>query len=253
VVGGQDNYGLPGFFKAFSTSGQFLWQINLPGEPYPGIFETPFERGRFSPDGTTVYLGTTISGEPLNNLHCYLYAIQTTNTQTCSYSINPLSKSFPSTGGEDSVNVIAPNGCTWTATSNAPWLTIISATSGSGNEVVNYIVRDTTVPRTGTLTIAGQTYTVTQSGAGSSCTYSISPTIKTFGKSGGADTVSVAAGTGCSWSASSNASWIRIKSGNSATGNGVVAYTVSVNSSGLARVGTMLIAGKTFTVKQKPS
>lgn len=46
--------GLPGYFKAFSTSGQFLWQINLPGEPYPGMFEFPFERGRFSPDGATV-------------------------------------------------------------------------------------------------------------------------------------------------------------------------------------------------------
>ncbi|HSE36496.1 MAG TPA: PQQ-binding-like beta-propeller repeat protein, partial [Blastocatellia bacterium] len=103
IVGGQDNYGLPGFFKAFSTSGQSLWQINLPGDPYPGMFEYPFERGRFSPDGTTVYMGTTISGEPENNLHCYLYAIQTAGSQNCSYSINPLSASFSSSGAEGSL------------------------------------------------------------------------------------------------------------------------------------------------------
>ena len=254
VVGGQDNFGMPGFFKAFSTGGQFLWQIDLPGEPYPGIFEFPFAQGRFSPDGATVYMGTTISGLPPDNSHCYLYAIQTADAQTCSYSINPLSKSFTSRGGEDSVNVVAPNGCTWTATSNATWIMITSATSGSGNELVTYAVRDNyaTTPRTGTLTIAGQTFTVTQSGEGGGCTFAISQTNRSFGKSGGAGSVSVSAGTGCSWSASSNASWITITSGSSATGNGVMTYSVSVNNSGHSRAGTMLIAGQTFTVKQKP-
>jgi hypothetical protein len=164
VVGGQDNYGLPGFFKAFSTDGQFLWQIDLPGEPYPGIFEFPFARGRFSPDGTTVYMGTTISGLPPDNLRCKLYALQTAEPRTCSNSINPLSKSFTSRGGEGGVNVVAPNGCTWTATSNANWITFTSDTSGTGNGIVTYLVRDNfaTTPRTATLTIAGQTLTVYQ-------------------------------------------------------------------------------------------
>jgi hypothetical protein len=48
------------------------------------------------------------------------------------------------------------------------------------------------------------------------------------------------------------ASWVTITSGGSAIGSGVVTYSASVNNSNLARVGTMLIAGKTFTVKQKP-
>ena len=254
VVGGQDNYGLPGYFQAFSTSGQFLWQIDLPGEPYPGMFEYPFARGRFSPDGTTVYMGTTISGEPPDNLHCYLYALQTAEARTCSNSISPASKSFTSRGGTDSVNVVAPNGCAWTATSNATWIEFTSATSGTGSEIVDYVVREnlSTTARSATLTIAGQIFTVTQSGAGGDCAFTISPTNKSFARSGGAGSVSVTAGAGCNWSASSNASWITITSGSSATGNGVVTYLVSVNNSGLARVGTMLIAGKTFTVKQKP-
>src|SRR6185295_17116716 len=105
VIGGRDNYGLPGYFKAFSTGGQFLWQINLPGQPYPGMFEFPDQRGRFSPDGATVYMGTSISGEPPDNLHCFLYALQTATGQTCSYSISPLSGSFPSGGGRPIVNV----------------------------------------------------------------------------------------------------------------------------------------------------
>ncbi|HLF84887.1 MAG TPA: PQQ-binding-like beta-propeller repeat protein [Blastocatellia bacterium] len=253
VIGGRDNYGLPGYFKAFSTSGQFLWQINLPGEPYPGMFEFPFERGRFSRDGATVYMGTTISGEPEDNLHCYLYAIQTADTQTCSYSIDPLSKSFTSRGGEGSLNVTAPNGCGWTATSDATWITLTSATSGSGNDVVTYILRDNlaTSPRTGTISIAGQTFTVTQDGI-NNCTFSISPTSKSFAKNGGIGTVNVAASSGCGWTSTSNVGWVTVNSGGSAVGNGALTYSVSVNHSKLARVGTMLIAGQTFTVKQKP-
>ena len=37
IAAGQDNFGLPGFFKAFSTGGQFLWQINLPGERFADV------------------------------------------------------------------------------------------------------------------------------------------------------------------------------------------------------------------------
>jgi hypothetical protein len=109
-------------------------------------------------------MGTTISGLPPDNLHCNLYAIQTAEARTCSYSINPLSKSFTSRGGEGGVNVVAPNGCTWTATSNANWITFTSDTSGTGNGIVTYLVRDNfaTIPRTATLTIAGQTFTLYQ-------------------------------------------------------------------------------------------
>jgi len=253
VVGGRDNYGLPGYFKAFSTSGHFLWQINLPGEPYPGMFEFPFDQGRFSRDGLTVYMGTSISGEPEDNLHCYLYAIQTATAQTCSYSIDPVSKSATSAGREDAVNVTAPNGCEWTATSNANWITLTSAGSGSGNGVVTYLVRDNfaSAPRTGTISIAGHTFTVTQEGV-NSCTFSISPKSSSFTRSGGTGTVNVTASAGCEWIATSNAGWITITSGGSSAGNGVVTYSVSTNSSKFARGATILIGGQALMVKQKP-
>jgi hypothetical protein len=253
VVGGRDNYGLPGYFRAFTIGGQSLWQINLPGEPYPGIFEYPFERGRFSPDGTTVYMGTSISGEPEENLHCFLYAIQTAGAQNCSYSINPHSAYFSSSGADGSMAVTAPSGCGWTATSNVAWITITSADSGSGNGVVTYLVRDNLAdsPRTGTISIAGQSHTITQDGI-NNCTFSISPKMKTFAKSGGTGAVNVTTSSECYWTATSNASWITINSGEVANGNGVVSYSVSANNSNVTRVGTMQLAGNTFTVKQKP-
>lgn len=160
VTAGRDNYGLPGYFKAFSTSGQFLWQINLPGAPYPGTFEYADTRGRFSPDGTTVYMGTSISGLPPGDEHCFLYAIQTAASQGCSYSISPTSKSCASMGGNDSFNAVAPNGCTLTAASNAPWTAVISITNGT----VQYSVAANTGPttRNGTITAGDQTFTVYQ-------------------------------------------------------------------------------------------
>ncbi|MBP6821374.1 MAG: BACON domain-containing protein, partial [Acidobacteria bacterium] len=52
----------------------------------------------------------------------------------------------------------------WTATSNAAWITITSGTSGTGNGTVNYsVATNTGAIRSGTMTIAGQTFTVMQS------------------------------------------------------------------------------------------
>lgn len=252
VIGGRDNYGLPGSFKAFSTSGQSLWQIDLPGEPYPGMFEFPFERGRFSPDGTTVYMGTTISGEPPDDLHCYLYALQTAIERTCSYSIDPLSKNFTSRGGKGTVKVTAPNGCGWSTASNAGWIIVTSGAISSGDGFVTYTLREnfTATTRTGTISIAGHTFTVRQEGS-NNCSFSLSSTSKSFPRNGGTGTVNVAATIGCGWTATSNAGWLTITSGASAAGNGVVTYSVSINNTNFPRAGTMLIAGKTFSVKQK--
>lgn len=42
------------------------------------------------------------------------------NDAGCTYSLNPTSQNFTSTGGSSSVNVITGSGCPWTATVNAP-------------------------------------------------------------------------------------------------------------------------------------
>jgi hypothetical protein len=82
----------------------------------------------------------------------------------CSFSISPTRRSFPSSGGEASVSVIAPDECAWTAVSNVGWITILSGGKGSGNGTVTYSVASTSSRRSGTMTIAGQTFTVRQKG-----------------------------------------------------------------------------------------
>ncbi|MGH9845801.1 MAG: BACON domain-containing protein, partial [Blastocatellia bacterium] len=73
--------------------------------------------------------------------------------------------SFTATGGGTAISVTAQGGCTWTATSNASWLTITSGSSGAGNGTVAFTVAANTLgPRTGVVTINNQTFTVTQAG-----------------------------------------------------------------------------------------
>jgi hypothetical protein len=86
------------------------------------------------------------------------------------------------------------------------------------------------------------------------CVYSISPTAESFTASGGDGSATVATSDDtCAWTATSNADWITISSGNSGSGNGTVGYSVAANSGTAKRTGTLTIAGKTITVKQAGS
>jgi uncharacterized protein (TIGR03437 family) len=90
-------------------------------------------------------------------------ALTFTINPSCSYSINPTGQSFVAAGGTGSVAVMAGSGCGWTATSNAAWISVTSGASGNGNGTVNYSVAvNSGAARSGTITIAGQTFTVTQ-------------------------------------------------------------------------------------------
>ena len=87
---------------------------------------------------------------------------------TCTYSISPTSASFAAAGGSGTVTVTAGAGCAWTASSNASFITVTGGASGSGGGTVSYSVAANTgtTSRSGTLTIAGRTHTVTQAGTG---------------------------------------------------------------------------------------
>jgi hypothetical protein len=51
----------------------------------------------------------------------------------CSFTVDPLNQSIPPQGGPGSATIQAPAGCAWTASSDVPWITLTTATSGSGN------------------------------------------------------------------------------------------------------------------------
>jgi hypothetical protein len=82
----------------------------------------------------------------------------------CTYALVPTSATFGLAGGDGDVGVTTAAGCDWTASSNDTWITVTGGSSGAGNGTVSYSVEASAVgPRTGTMTIAGQTFTVVQS------------------------------------------------------------------------------------------
>ena len=167
---------------------------------------------------------------------------------SCSYSIAPQSQSMGAAGGNGStVAVSTAAGCAWSARSNEGWITLGSGANGNGPGVVTFsAAANNAMARNGTLTIAGQSFTVNQASA---CTFSINPTELSINEEGGPGTVAVSAGAGCGWTASSNDSWITITGGSSGSGNGTVRFDVA-STNGKKRDGTLTIAGRTFKVDQ---
>jgi len=170
----------------------------------------------------------------------------------CSFSLDSTNASFGVAGGSGTVAVTA-NGtnCPWTAVSNSGFISITSATNGTGNGTVSYTVAANTSAMTqaGSMTIAGQTYTVTEAAA--ACFFSLDSTNVSFGAAGGSNNVAVTAnGTSCAWTAISNSGFITITAGTNGTGNGTVSYTVAANTNAITQTGSMTIAGQTFTVTE---
>src|SRR5262249_2677219 len=85
---------------------------------------------------------------------------------TCTFSLSPSSASPAAAAPTGSVSVTASaTTCAWTAASNASWITITAGSSGTGNGTGTYsVAANTGAARSGTMTIAGQTFTASQAG-----------------------------------------------------------------------------------------
>lgn len=176
---------------------------------------------------------------------------------SCSYSISPLSRSDLSVSGTTKkVTVTTGSTCGWLAKSNVDWITFkVNNVSqnfigGTGTADISYDVAPNPngAFRTGTISVAGQTHTVTQNPG---CSVTINPSSDPFGSSGGTGRVDVAASSStCNWTASSNVPWIAIISGRGGQGNGAVMYSVAPNNTGSSRNGTLNIGASVFTVTQ---
>jgi hypothetical protein len=145
-----------------------------------------------------------------------------------------------------SIATATPSGCAWTASSSASWLTL-SAAGGSGTGALNWTAAANTTgaPRTASVTVGGQTVSVTQCAAG---------LVSTSGNGAVGGAGGVPAGVGvtvwggsCGWTITSSESWI---TGSNGTGSGLAGYTVAANPSTRARVGRIRLGGHHFTVFQ---
>src|SRR5262245_30075172 len=230
-------------------------------------FQT-YSLGKPSPDSTntiTVDLAALLVGWPVPGTN-YVATVSATGpggsnrsapsntfsfsqpTPTCTYALAPTSQNVGPSGGPGSATVTTTSNCSWTITSNAGWITFTGGSNRTGTGTVNYTVASNTSgnSRTGSLTIANKTLTITQT----ACTFNLSSASQSVTADGGNLSTGVTATSGCSWTAMSNAAWITITGGSSGTGNGTVGYTVASNPNATSRSGTLTIAGKTATVNQ---
>lgn len=236
-VGGFNTYALA--TPITITSGDFVVGYKLTtGRNGAADNTTPKSRSYYSGDGVGFNLTTGTN-----------YMIRGQFSRNCSpaTAISPGAQSFNASAGNGSIAITSST--PWTTTSNNSWITINSGASGSGGGTVVYAVAQngTGAPRTGTMTVAGQTFTVTQT----ACAIGFSPFPNTtIGAAGGTFDITVSAPAGCSWTAASNASWITVNSGASGSNNGTITYTATANIEKTGRTGTMTIAGQTLTVTQ---
>jgi uncharacterized protein (TIGR03437 family) len=167
----------------------------------------------------------------------------------CTFSLSPSSAQVSEGASTGSFTVTASaSTCARTATSNDTWLTVTFGQSGTGNGSVGYSVvsNPTYLPRTGTITVSGAVFTITQ-GAPPCPAATISPTTQAVVAAGGSFSITIT--SPCGWNATTSASWITLSAA-SGTASGTLTYTVAPNNTGVSRSGTIQINGLLFAVTQ---
>lgn len=182
------------------------------------------------------------------------YALTLVKAPDCTYSLVPTSANVPPEGGSFTFDVVTQPGCNWYSASNSTPHLIVDPNNGNGSgpgpKTVTYQVapNDTGNVFTGTVSVAGLTFTVTQQPI--DCTVSLSPTSVELPGAETSGQFTVNAPAGCSWTAVNNHFFIWIDGGSSGTGSGVVQYRAMANNSAEERTGTVTVRGQVFTITQ---
>ena len=131
----------------------------------------------------------------------------------------------------------------WSVTPNASWISVVDGGNGKGGDLVSIAISENPsyAPRTGTVTIGTETFTVTQDGR-TDLEISVDPVESEASVNGANALLSVYATPDLPWTVTSDSSWVTIydkfKNG---SGNGNIVYTVSPNSTLYDRTATVSV------------
>ena len=94
------------------------------------------------------------------------------NTSACTYGFAPSSNTSGPLGGSGSITISTGIGCTWTASSDSYWVTLGAPLkqTGPGSVAFNVLPNNSSAPRSATVSIGGQEFTVTQMALQPGCT-----------------------------------------------------------------------------------
>ena len=150
-------------------------------------------------------------------------------------------------GANGTIVVSVPDGAQWNVYSDVDWLGV-SALSGVGSGEVVW----TAAPwnehsvRSGTLTIAGETFIVTQYGR----TVWLDSYSAEHDATAGEIKITVNTLNSATWSVTSNVDWIEVTDAGSGEGDGEVTITLAENQTFELRGGSVQIGDEIFTVTQ---
>ena len=178
------------------------------------------------------------------------FTIEQAGAQACSYTIQPTYYNAGRGPDDVKIEVRSTGGCPWSATSSADWVSVTEGATGLGNGNVRLLVQaNSGGPRTTTLTIAGQPFTLSQEGA---CQATLKPTYYNAGAGPDDVKVQVKVSDSCSWRSSSPVPWATITDGAAESGDATVRIRIDANP-GAGRSATLIIAGERFTLTQEAS
>ena len=163
-------------------------------------------------------------------------------------TISPENREFEHQGGSGTITVSAANKMVWQARPNVDWLSV-TPTSGAGAGSVTYQVApyNDVATRQGTLTVAGNTFTVFQYGRRMKLdSYSMTKDYETH-----VIPITVNALAITQWNVTPNNSWISVVDAGNGQGGDLVTIAIAENPSYKSRTGTVAIGTETFTVTQQ--
>ncbi len=189
----------------------------------------------------------------------------TTQPTSCQYVVNPTALTPCMRAASLTTSVTTATGCGWTAASQSSWISVTGTASGTGSGTVAITVTDNyDAPRSGSFSIrgtgspSGQSVTVSQAG----CYYAVTRTSFSFTAAGGSDSFDVvqqsdpntcggATQDACMWTAQSDSPlWLVVTSSMPRFGDQPVGFTVSRNTTGAARSGTITVRDKVVQITQ---
>ncbi|MBI4903610.1 MAG: SBBP repeat-containing protein [Acidobacteria bacterium] len=163
-------------------------------------------------------------------------------TTSCTYALSAVTFSIDANGGAGTVDLTTDSTCAWTVTASQSWLTIASATTGTGSTTVsfNVAVNTTLANRSASLSLGGKTFTVSQLAA--PCSYTIDPGNRSVPAGGGSVSFLVTTLPSCTWTSVSNSTWLQSLISGTQTGTGQVPVNFADNVTGIPRTGSLTIA-----------
>jgi Viral BACON domain len=188
----------------------------------------------------------------------------------CVFTVSRSSVEIPAEQTVFEVELRGPIGCTWSASSEAPWLTLAAGAQGSGPGILRVSAAPNPGgPRRGAVSAAGIRVEVLQLAAGQTptpspepsppapgpqppgaCTFTLAPDRATFPASGGDGEAALQTGSDCAWTAASDAAWLSVTSQAAGTGQARITYRVDPNAATSARTGRLTIGTAVLLVEQ---